>query len=342
MNAMTSWARRRLGAERIAAIKGTLRRVPATLSARRNYRYDLDRFERASTMYWRDHDREMLGSLIMMDCHRIEKGLALRNPKMGFGEGVLLRLQRDVPRYERRFGAGLPTISARRALVEYVRFHEAAGHKPPASVTALLAAAPDGSSEDWEAGTVAFSRADLVPDAGMDFERFARQRYSIRNYTGELIDRSVAARAVAIAQKTPSVCNRQSARVHVALDRETIAAALKWQNGNRGFGDTAGAVFVVTSDMRIFKDIGERNQCWVDGGMFAMSLCYALHGLGIGSCMLNWSQPMDRDADMRCALGIPDNEAVITMMAAGHIPDTLRVAISPRRRLDQVLRVIGE
>jgi hypothetical protein len=47
---------------------------------------------------------------------------------------------------------------------------------------------------------------------------------------------------------------------------------LSYQNGNSGFGHTVPALFVITSDMRIFEKSGERNQGWVDGGLFAMAL----------------------------------------------------------------------
>lgn len=308
--------------------------------ARKNSLYDLDRFEKASTMYSHARDAEMAGARIVMDCHRLEKGLALAAPKPGFGRDVIARLLHDVPEYERRFGPGLPSITAREALLEYEAFNDGCGQ---AIAPELKAFNRDRSAAEdvVAAGTIEVSREDLQPAPGMDFERFAQSRFSIRNYTGEPVSIDAIERAVAIAQKTPSVCNRQSARVHVALGRDAISKALGWQNGNRGFGESVGALIIVTSDMRIFKDIGERNQCWVDGGMFAMSLCYALHGQGLGTCMLNWSQPMHVDQSMRRALGIPDNEAVITMLAVGHIPPKLRVAISPRRPTGSILRTVA-
>lgn len=96
---------------------------------------------------------------------------------------------------------------------------------------------------------------------------------------------------------------------------------MSYQNGNSGFGHTVPALFVITSDMRIFEKSGERNQGWVDGGLFAMALVYALHALGLGACMLNWSQDHDQDDALR---------------AAFEIPDDLLVAQSPRRPVGDV------
>lgn len=304
-----------------------------------NYLYDMRRFGGSSTAFASPRDEETLGALITMDYHRIEKGLALPAPRVGFGADVIKRLLAAVPDYERQFGPGLPSRCARAALGEYAAFHRESG-SPREEVEAFLEKAP-ADPQSGAAGTLMVSREAVHAHSSIDFDAFARHRYSIRNFTGEPVDRSVIEAAVATAMKTPSVCNRQTARVHIALSDETKTKALSYQNGNRGFGDRAGAVLIVTSDMRGFTSLGERNQCWVDGGLFAMSLNYALHAQGLGVCMLNWSMEFHRDRDMRAALGLPEHEAVIMMMAVGHMPESFKVAYSPRRPLEAVAHVIG-
>lgn len=106
--------------------------------------------------------------------------------------------------------------------------------------------------------------------------------------------------------------------------------ALRWQPGNRGFGHLASRALVVTVDLQAFSGPGERNQAWVDGGMFAMSLLYALHSLGYGACPLAWSQRSSFDRQARAALGIPPNEVIIMMIAVGTLPERFRVAVSQR------------
>lgn len=69
-----------------------------------------------------------------------------------------------------------------------------------------------------------------------------------------------------------------------------------------------------------------------------MSLLYAIHSLQMGACALNWSATYERDIAMRRAVGIPDNEIVIMMIALGHLPDDLKVAQSTRKNLDEVIR----
>ena len=112
---------------------------------------------------------------------------------------------------------------------------------------------------------------------------------------------------------------------------------LSYQNGNRGFGDKASHVLIVTSDLHHFTSAGERNQCWIDGGMFAMSLVYALHSLGLGTCCLNWSVECDQDRALKNNTLISESEAVIMMIAVGVIPEKLNVAVSPRKPLAEVI-----
>lgn len=118
---------------------------------------------------------------------------------------------------------------------------------------------------------------------------------------------------------------------------ENAQEALDWQPGNKGFGHLASRGLVVTVDLQAFSGAGERNQAFIDGGMFAMSILYALHAQGLGACPLAWSMRPADDVKMRRALDIPNNEAVIMMISVGNLPDTLQVAKSHRMPLDHFL-----
>jgi nitroreductase len=58
---------------------------------------------------------------------------------------------------------------------------------------------------------------------------------------------------------------------------------------------------------------------------------------GIGTCYLNWYAEKEQDERLRCIAGIPDWENIITLIAAGSLPDQFAVASSPRRDLREVL-----
>ncbi|WP_272818753.1 nitroreductase family protein [Prescottella equi] len=168
------------------------------------------------------------------------------------------------------------------------------------------------------------------------FEAIARSRSSVRNFGPGIVDVSIIEACVRIAQTSPSVCNRQSARVRSYARGEGADAVLALQNGNRGFGATASHVLLVTSDLTAFLTPGERNQAFIDGGMFAMTLVYALHDRGVDSCCLNWSTVRSQDRKLRALLGLPEEEVVMMMIAIGFASENSSVTKSPQRDVNRV------
>ena len=317
-----------LDGERLDAV----RRLRARWLRPGAYRYDGQRFMAASSAGRRCDDEERLSAHIVKDFHSIEKGLALPKPRALFGRGVVARLMANVAAYESAYGASKVTSRARDALTAYVARNDES--QLPELCRFLSSGTP---AERAEAGVDTVSKAQLFPCDTAAARRFLESRRSVRNFTGQAVPEETIREVIGIAQRVPSVCNRQSARVFATTDPATMKEVLSYQNGNRGFGETLGAVFVVASDLRAFTTIGERNQPWVDGGIFAMGLVNALHAAQLGACMLNWSVEPERDRAMRRRFGIGDHYAVITMIGAGYVPETFQVAMSPRRDIDKVV-----
>lgn len=334
MTAMRDRIKAMLPAERRVAIRRVLARVKVLSS----YGYDARRFLGASSAGRSADDAERLAAHISMDYHRLEKGMALPSPRYGFGRDVVTRLIRNIGRYEVEYGPADVTRFGRGALAEYRRFN-AAKVAPELELQVDTFLAGEASPNPC-GGVAALTSQTLFPFDSEAAKRFLLSRHSVRQFDARPIPEEILQEAVRIAQQAPSVCNRQSARVFASNDRAKMDEMLKLQNGNRGFGDRLGAVIVVASDMRAFTSLGERNQCWVDGGIFAMSLALALHSQHVGACMLNWSVEPGRDRALRRCLGIDDNHAIITMMGAGYAPDSLVVAASPRRRTESIVRFV--
>jgi len=193
------------------------------------------------------------------------------------------------------------------------------------------------SDDQAGGGTRQLSKVELVKFQSMDFKSFAFSRHSIRNFIEQPISPDLIREAVAIAQKSPSVCNRQSSRVHVFENDATGKKLLQVQDGNKGFGHTANKIFVITSDLSTFLAIGERNQCWIDGSLFAMTFIYALHSMGIGTCCLNWSKKKEDDQALRQIAKLAEQENIIMLIAAGYPPDNFFVPWSYRVPVNEIL-----
>ncbi|MCC4248615.1 MULTISPECIES: nitroreductase family protein [Microbacterium] len=256
-----------------------------------------------------------LEAQITKDYHRIEKGLALQQPRRPFGLEVQRRLEKLLP-------AADPDA-------EYVQHARTA-------LTAL---------QQWNAGGGVSEDISPLRDipsqpALPDPDSFFGTRHSVRDFSARPVDPALLERAVELALFSPSVCNRQSWRVHIRQGEEA-RRVLEFQNGSAGFRDIVPAVVVITVDARAFAGAKERNQGWIDGGIFAMSLVWALHALGLDSCMLNMSVPTFKADALRRHLNADDSELVIMMVAVGHGREGHRRARSPRRGTASVIATAG-
>ncbi len=301
--------------------------------------YDGTRFARHSSALRDPLAQGQQAAHLTMDYHRIEKGLALPSPRPGFGADVIARLLANLPAYQADFGEDDLVRTVRDVLRMYQMRQAALGHTNP-GLDAFFAQedVAAGARHDAPCGVVPVAAQDLFPFEVSQAETVLESRKSVRQFTGELVDDTTLRRIAELAQRAPSVCNRQCGRLYVANTREKIDRILAHQNGNRGFGQSLGAVFIVAADLQAFTSLGERNQGYVDGGIFAMETLAAIHTQKLGGCMLNWSATSGRDKALRAAFDIPPTDVVITMIGCGHPLDQVEVAASPRVSADHVLR----
>ena len=304
-----------------------------------NSQLDLRRYLRHSFVLTDPVSTDHMASFLRMRYHTFEKGLSLPEPRPGFGQVELEALLRVLDHYERRVGCDELFQTVVNVLTEYQAYNATHGvvlEDLDELLADYRARYPelDGSETG---GTMWLTRDEIAKATDFDFEAFVSTRHSVRNYLLDPVSHDQIERAVRVAQRSPSVCNRQAGRAHVFTEPARVQEILSYQGGHRGFGHTVPCVIVITADLGSYYKPGERFQGWVDGGLFTMSLIFGLHAEGLGSCCLNWNVTREEDEPMRAAAGIPDNEVVITMLAVGHLPEQLRVAQSPRRPVEDVL-----
>lgn len=306
------------------------------------YWYDARRFDRhRMRIDGRAGDRQLRGRLLQK-AHSIEKGLSLPDIRLGFGDGAFAAIEQCLPLVRARAWAADDTAlkKLRGALSRYVDLHRDRGRDELPNVgraRRILEALPGPG----EGGTISLERTDVQSRAQGDFAALALSRHSLRIFAPGAPDRAAILDAVALAGRSPSVCNRQSGRVHLVTDARLSETILKIQGGNSGFTDQIRGVLIVTADLSVFETPGERNQCYVDGGLFAMSLLYALHYKGVGACSLNWSATAAKDMALRAAVRLPDEETVIMLIGIGAMPERFHVAASPRLPAWVLLTEIG-
>jgi nitroreductase len=307
-----------------------------------NYYYDFKRYIKYSSSI-SDSKRIKLEAQITAKYHVIEKGLSMPEPRKGFGKDKVNLLISLLERYKNS-GFSMETTQIQAALQVLQRYFEF-NKSVKDDYTLKLKSKTDNlvintKVDGKVGGTFLINKEDFLAKTHENFKEFAYSRYSVRNFSDEAVDLDLLLESIKIAQKTPSVCNRQSSRVYIIKDKEKVKEALSFQNGNRGFGHLIDKVLIVTSDLNAFKGLIERNQSFVDGGMFSMSLLYALHYQGLGACALNWSVGKGKDIQLRNALGIKESENIMMMIGVGNLPDKLSVPISKRKDIDEIITII--
>ena len=310
------------------------------LQLHRNFAYDRRRFGKFSSADSSLKRRIQLQAWINGDYHKIEKALALRSPRPGFGAAVVFRLVENLEQYSVDYGIDEICVIAINVLKGYLKFNASNGFE---DITLRLKIEQFSSLPEYDAcssgqgGTIQIYRDEILKQGCLDLEEFFESRHSIRQFSDEPVPRELVKKAVRMARRTPSVCNRQSWKVYAYSAPVLLKKVVECQKGNSGFGEQIKTMLVVTSNTETFFSIGERNQCWIDGGLFSMSLVYALHSLGLGSICLNWSVERAADDDLHRVASIPESEAVIMMIGIGFLPETLLVAQSHRKSLEELL-----
>ena len=190
-------------------------------------------------------------------------------------------------------------------------------------------------------GVTRITKKDLLKTLNnFDFKTFSEVRYSIRNFDENYsVPIEIIKKAILIAGKSPSACNRQAWKVYVfkGLKKDLI---LNHQNGNRGFRDSIDTVLLIVGLTSSFS-YGERHGAWVDGGIFSMSLLYALHSFGLGTCSLNTGYTLKQELNLRKAINLELNEEPIMMIAVGGIKNEFKVANSCRKSIDELMVLVN-
>lgn len=167
-------------------------------------------------------------------------------------------------------------------------------------------------------------------------EDFFFSRYSLREFKNEIVRDIDIKRALNLAIKTPSVCNRQPWAIYHTSKKEIKDILLTYQQGNKPFGENIPNLIIVAADLKAFFAADEHYQHWIDGGLLSMSIMYAFHSIGIATCPLNWSAKPKNDLGLRKSLNIKDNHTIIMVLAVGYPDENNKVCVSPRKTLDDI------
>lgn len=319
-------------------VRSTLINQKATRDVYKAARYDARRFLAYSSSHGPFRDRQNLAAKITEKYHALEKGLSLRHPRPGFGAAKIEALLRLTDRYVSDYGSDAVSEAAYGALAGYLAFNQEAGLSDEDIPYFSEMKEAFGGIATRTGGTIDMTRqsvAEAVNGVGL---KFFKTRHSTRQFTKAPVSGDDLEFAAIAAASAPAVCNREFAQVHVWRNPSTIARLLEIQGGAQGFANDIPCLAMITASVRNYWGAGERNQAWIDGGLFAMSFILGLHARALGSVSLNWSKRPEKDREMLRAAELDDSSAIIFLIGIGNLRDHYRVAASPRVQSSLVLR----
>lgn len=306
----------------------------------RFYKYDSNRFFKHSNVLNKWNNSEKLLGQIIVEYHAIEKGLAMSNMRLGFGKNLLIDLINHCILFEDLFDKEKEQFNyALRVISEYKIVHQKANFILDQNLVELIDKLLLKQSDVEPSQQISMSRETYLEHTYSSFEKFSSNRKSLRMFEGSIKLEDIE-KAVSLAQNAPSACNRQPSRVYVLQDKELIKKTLEVQNGNRGFGHLSDKLIVLTAELGGYLTMNERNDVYVNGGIYAMNLLYALHYYQIGTCPLNWCASPEQDLKLREVFNIKESETVILMIACGGIPDKFKLVTSHKDNYNNIIKII--
>lgn len=292
---------------------------------------------------WQTASQKNLEAVIVVEYHRLEKSLSMTPWIAGRGIDAFERLVSALEMHHQRFGES-PNArsedveSGVQVAIEFTRRNIAIIDEDLTNrfnrIVSLSKVSPD-IAQCY--GSVLCKREEQYSLVGEAAQQFISSRRSTRAFCDEVVNLATIQSIVRVAVSAPSVCNRQAWKVVVVQEPSLLEKALSLQNGNAGFRGSIHNLFVVLVDLSYFLTIEERNQPWIEGGLFSMNLMLSLKAHGYGSCALNWCADEPSDASLRSLLSIDSHYIVIMMIAFGNTEDETVHAASPRRSINSFM-----
>jgi nitroreductase len=273
---------------------------------------------------------------IILLAHTVEKGLSVSNPRPGFGKEKINQLISLLEKYKLEW----PLFCVEKSygcLSEYIVWHESIGFDlgdRRFAIEAFLSRCQDaGIQKKGGTNTIETGKNSVF------FEQSLLERHSSRQYAPGLVSEDVLDRIGNIVARTPSQCNRQSARLHYYSDYNQIQQLLMLQGGAEGFRENVNNLFVVSSDISAWSGFKARSQAYVDASLLAMQAMNALQSQNLGYCPLNLAVSNAMEHKICSAGNISHGERLVMMISFGYqIEGEFKVARSARLSTDQLIK----
>lgn len=273
--------------------------------------------------------------------HSIEKGLCLKSPRPGFGKSNFNKLFALIEEYSNLEGHNKFCIylclDAMRSYFEYHNKIDFCDDDMRLMKERYDKLALRYIHEGECGGTQIVKTQDFKFELE-NVENLFNTRHSIRDFSGEKISDELIKKAIMLAQRCPSACNRQAFKVYRVDARQYIRDIDNNLEGIGGFAKDADSFLLVVSKKASYK-ASEISQHIVSSSMFAGYLSLALHAYGIAACPVQRPVHKNKEWDKyKKKYAIAGEEQLVMMFAIGGYKDKTTVPISNRFNIDEIYK----
>lgn len=174
----------------------------------------------------------------------------------------------------------------------------------------------------------------------MPLKKIEKERHSVRTFDKSIpVDLGKIKEAAEFSMYTPSVCNRQPWHLLVTQNSAKIKSLLRIQGGYVGY-DLPPVLGIVTVDLRDFRGAYERNEAYIDGGLYLMNFLLNLTNQGLASCTLNMMLPHESLDKVRDILHIDESNILIAAIAIGNYCQSYDIPKSARKNVNSIFKII--
>lgn len=277
----------------------------------------------------------------LLNTHILEKGLGHIDFRERFGDSVLKELSLNIKEWNKYNydKTDFPYQNAISALNAYYNKHKTAG----TDIKFMYSYFSEKIMEEIVSNHSDFGGTKYIKKEEVlsynSFQELSEKRFSFRNFSNKELSLDKIKLAVAIAKKSPSSCNRQSIRARVLKDKDLIQRVLEL---HRGLKECPPVLIMLTYDEECYPNGKTRNLGFVDGGLFMMSLCYALHELGLSQTIINGTQGFKTAREIKNIYQAKKLEKIVGFIAVGNMEEEMLIGKSSRTELDDTLYIVEE
>lgn len=309
-----------------------------------NFLKDYILYKRYSIIF-KNKDLENKEADIILNYHSLEKGMLFKNMKKGFAAYRIRNLHKLLKDREIMNNCNRSQIRVGYQLMcQYYELHQNAGFEIENLFSVeqynFYKSILNSNYDNHFNGIIEWTKESFFKSNRGPFEVFAFTRKSTRNFTGELISKEILNKVITLANTAPSVCNRQANSVYLIQDKTKIDKALKVQGGFEGYTEGVSQLLILTNNRKYYYTVGERNQFYIDGGVYLMNLLYALHYYKVGNCPANWGKTYAEEKALAKIISLPESEKIICFIPIGKLPDKFRSTLSKRRTSNENFKMI--